>query len=64
MVNSGRSEMLTMTRAGLKLPSDRPVALYMSSSANQARIVELGATNYVDVDTTGLELYIHSLIHV
>ena len=54
MVHSGRADLLTMTRAGLKLPSDRPVALYMSSSAGAAKIVDLGQTNHADLDTSTL----------
>ena len=51
-MESTGSSKLTMTRAGLRLPTDRPVVIYMSSSESKAKIVRLGHTNHADLDTT------------
>ena len=54
MSSNKPSSKLTMTRAGLRLPTDRPVALYMSSSEAKAKLVNLGLSNHADLDTIKL----------
>jgi hypothetical protein len=54
MQSTGAVSKLTMTRAGLRLPTDRPVAIYMSSSESKAKIVKLGQSNHADLDTSAM----------
>jgi hypothetical protein len=42
---------LSMSRVGLSIRQDRPVAVYVSSSENKAIATELGRTNHADLDT-------------
>lgn len=42
---------LTMSRVGMTLYTDKPVAIYTSAGENKAKIVPLGVSNHADLNT-------------
>ena len=42
---------LTMSRVGMTLTTDKPVAIFISAGENKAKIVPLGVSNHADLNT-------------